>query len=200
MSESGTYRFVLEGLVDNSGKEVEVKSITLSPPNIIRDINSTGDVVSYFAGAREEPKYGENPEFWINGNLVLTGNIYSPEGDRRDDTHAFDTYNLTVENSEWTPTFSLSMINDTDGEWGWDTLNESETEAENKIDYKLFKPWFKFKYDDDEQQLDIAKAQWRGLHNYPLEREGDAKTGGLKIEKYLEFVAEVLNNYLHSGS
>lgn len=80
VSESATYTFRLENLKDNVGKDVYINDLHLSPPNIIRDINKAGNVVAFFRGAPESPKYGGSKEFWIDGDLVLSGSIHTSGG------------------------------------------------------------------------------------------------------------------------
>ena len=81
INPSTKYTISTTGIYDDLGKVVVTKDFSLYPPNIIRDINSKGNVVSFFGGAKENPsKSSDTPEFWINGNLVVTDDVYTGTG------------------------------------------------------------------------------------------------------------------------
>ena len=78
VNPSAKYIIHTVGIYDVHGKIVSTKDFSLAPPDIVRDINRKGNVVSFFGGARENPsKSTDTPEFWINGNLVVTGEVFT---------------------------------------------------------------------------------------------------------------------------
>ena len=79
-----TYTFKLYNIKDSLNKDVVLDDIVLTAPSIVRDINRKGNVVSFFGGAKETPEKSQSssvPELWVNGNLVVTGEIFTePDG------------------------------------------------------------------------------------------------------------------------
>ena len=75
--EDTNYILTISNLYDSNGQLLEDQHVTISPPDVIRDINANGKVVSYFKYANENPRIvGATHELDVNGAIVAKEGYY----------------------------------------------------------------------------------------------------------------------------
>ena len=187
------YRLTVDGLKDAAGRNVESVIIEIEPPDVIRDINADGSVVSFFGNAPEKPRDGYEKEFIINGALTINGDLTGVDSMSLDELY--------------TSTISLDKIDHRE----WVSKDEYEPAIEDMshtygIDERLWLPWkmfYQLEPDDeypDEDSLpwkpNDEGESWASIHQNPeggIQPMYFSNPASLKLEKYLKFIAEVLS-------